>query len=219
MIGILKPVPESQWPVRCHYPKLRNVWANSYFLVQEFQEEDGVIRLTLAKFTPAGSFARNLPRTMRRAFRHDPLAWPEEERELRRRLDVMTEATGDLSSAEDAAVLQLLLDVVEQIGTITHDRFLYYLTPMMTRRNNAIALITLARLSETVTTEDLYAGIPYKTAEITAALRSLALHTTDPPVSSSPSRIITPPLTVAPNVAAPSDRPPLACKDRDHDDA
>lgn len=136
-------------------------------------DDDGVIRLTLAKFTPAGSFARNLPRTMRRAFRHDPLAWPEEERELRRRLDVMTEATGDLSSAEDAAVLQLLLDVVEQIGTITHDRFLYYLTPMMTRRNNAIALITLARLSETVTTEDLYAGIPYKTAEITAALRSL----------------------------------------------
>lgn len=47
MIGILKPVPESQWPVRCHDPKRSNVWANSYFLVQEFQEENGVIRLSI----------------------------------------------------------------------------------------------------------------------------------------------------------------------------
>ncbi|EEZ5248821.1 hypothetical protein DDM32_004372 [Escherichia coli] len=57
MIGILKPVPESQWSVRCHDPKRSNVWANSYFLVQEFQEENGVIRLTV-NTTSIGSFGR-----------------------------------------------------------------------------------------------------------------------------------------------------------------
>lgn len=57
MIGILKPVPESQWPVRCHDPKRSNVWANSYFLVQEFQEDDGVIRLTV-NTTSIGSSGR-----------------------------------------------------------------------------------------------------------------------------------------------------------------
>ena len=57
MIGILKPVPESQWPVRCHDPKRSNVWANSYFLVQEFQEDGGVIRLTV-NTTSIGSSGR-----------------------------------------------------------------------------------------------------------------------------------------------------------------
>ncbi|WP_420269818.1 DUF7694 domain-containing protein [Citrobacter portucalensis] len=57
MIGILKPVPESQCPVRCHDPKRSNVWANSYFLVQEFQEDNGVIRLTV-NTTSIGSSGR-----------------------------------------------------------------------------------------------------------------------------------------------------------------
>ncbi|WP_350534474.1 DUF7694 domain-containing protein [Atlantibacter hermannii] len=47
LIGVLKEVPESQWPKKLHDPKRTHVWANSYFLVQEFREEEGVIRLSV----------------------------------------------------------------------------------------------------------------------------------------------------------------------------
>ncbi|KKC63177.1 hypothetical protein WG82_13345 [Citrobacter amalonaticus] len=55
MIGILKQVPKESWPVRCHDPKRSNVWVNSYFLVQEFQEENGVIRLSVNTTSMANS--------------------------------------------------------------------------------------------------------------------------------------------------------------------
>ncbi|MFV2291091.1 hypothetical protein ACNIRR_26685, partial [Escherichia coli] len=42
---------------RCHDPKRSNVWANSYVLVQEVQEENGVIRLTV-NTTSSGSSDR-----------------------------------------------------------------------------------------------------------------------------------------------------------------
>ncbi len=137
-------------------------------------DDDGVIRLTLARFKPLGSFVRNLPRTLREAFRHDPFVWADEERAWRRELGVMEESAKGLRSANDAAVFQLMVAALEQAEAITHDRFLNYLVPMMTRRNNATVLIKLARLSKAITTEDLYAGVPYKTAEITAALTELA---------------------------------------------
>lgn len=57
MIGTLKPVPKENWPVRCHDPKRSNVWVNSYFLVQEFQEDNGVIRLSV-NTTSVGSNGR-----------------------------------------------------------------------------------------------------------------------------------------------------------------
>lgn len=47
MIGTLKPVPKENWPARLHDPKRSNVWVNAYFLVQEFQEENGVVRLSV----------------------------------------------------------------------------------------------------------------------------------------------------------------------------
>lgn len=55
MIEILKEVPKESWPVRCHDPKRSNVWVNSYFLVQEFQEENGVIRLSVNTTSMANS--------------------------------------------------------------------------------------------------------------------------------------------------------------------
>ncbi|MFT3942251.1 MAG: PEP/pyruvate-binding domain-containing protein [Ancrocorticia sp.] len=137
-------------------------------------DDDGVIRLTLADFNPAGGFVRNLPRTLRTAFRHDPFAWPVEERDLRRTLRAMARTAENVRALSDAEVIRLMMDAVDQMGAITRDRFLNYLVPMMTRRNNAIALIALARLSKVVTTEDLYAGVPYKTAEIMEAITALA---------------------------------------------
>ncbi|MGK3116687.1 DUF7694 domain-containing protein [Candidatus Pantoea formicae] len=46
-IGTFASIPESRWPAMQHDPKRSNVWLSSYFLVQEFREEDGVIRLTI----------------------------------------------------------------------------------------------------------------------------------------------------------------------------
>lgn len=137
-------------------------------------DDDGVIRLTLADFNPAGAFIRNLPRTLYKAFHHDPFAWPDEEQALRRELDAMARTAKNLDSRADAEVLHLMHEAVGYVGSITRDRFLNYLVPMMARRNNAMALIKLARLGSAMTTEDLYAGVPYKTAEITAALKQLA---------------------------------------------
>ncbi|EAA8526599.1 hypothetical protein NV054_000945 [Salmonella enterica subsp. enterica serovar Cerro] len=47
MIGTLKPVPEESWPIKLHDPKRSRVWVNAYFLVQEFQEENGIVRLSV----------------------------------------------------------------------------------------------------------------------------------------------------------------------------
>jgi hypothetical protein len=55
MIGILKPVPQESWPTRCNDPKRSNVWVNSYFLVQEFQEADGMVRLSVNTTSLANS--------------------------------------------------------------------------------------------------------------------------------------------------------------------
>ena len=52
-----KEVPKAQWPQKLHDPKRTHVWANSYFLVQEFREEEGVIRLTV-NITGMGMNAR-----------------------------------------------------------------------------------------------------------------------------------------------------------------
>lgn len=137
-------------------------------------DDDGVIRLMLAGFNPLAAFLRNLPRTMYRAFRHDPFAWSDEEQVLRCKLNAMADTARVLDSRDDVEVFCLMLDAVGYVGSLTRDRFLFYLVPMMTRRNNATALIKLARLSNVVTTEDLYARVPYKTAEITVALSKLA---------------------------------------------
>lgn len=55
MIGALKEVPKGKWPTRCHDPKRSNVWVNAYFLVQEFQEENNVVRLSVNTTSMANS--------------------------------------------------------------------------------------------------------------------------------------------------------------------
>ena len=47
MIGTLKQVPKESWPIKMYDPKRSQVWVNAYFLVQEFKEADGVIRLSI----------------------------------------------------------------------------------------------------------------------------------------------------------------------------
>ncbi|MEI9693262.1 DUF7694 domain-containing protein [Atlantibacter hermannii] len=47
MICCLEEVPKAQWPEKLHDPSRTNVWINPRFLVQEFHEEGGVIRLSV----------------------------------------------------------------------------------------------------------------------------------------------------------------------------
>lgn len=46
-IGEFKSVPEKQWPSTQHDPKRTAVFVSPYFLVQVFQEDNSVIRLTV----------------------------------------------------------------------------------------------------------------------------------------------------------------------------
>lgn len=55
MIGALKKVPKESWSTRCHDPKRSNVWVNAYFLVQDFQEENNVVRLSVNTTSMANS--------------------------------------------------------------------------------------------------------------------------------------------------------------------
>ncbi len=48
--GFLK-IPPEQWPTTGHDPLRTRVWQNSHYLIQEFQEEGDVIRLTVCRVT------------------------------------------------------------------------------------------------------------------------------------------------------------------------
>lgn len=47
MTSNFKEIPKTQWPEKLHDSSRTNVWINPHFLVQEFQEKGGVIRLTV----------------------------------------------------------------------------------------------------------------------------------------------------------------------------
>ncbi|HBL8902008.1 TPA: hypothetical protein LTW63_004002 [Enterobacter hormaechei] len=55
MIGTLKSVPKESWPIKMYDPKRSQVWVNAYFLVREFKEADGVIRLSINTTSMGGS--------------------------------------------------------------------------------------------------------------------------------------------------------------------
>lgn len=136
-------------------------------------DDDGIIRITAKAPRPTPSVFTDLPRTFRRGMGHDPDAWPEEERNSRRRLAALTERSHDLISAPDGHVTRLVEDVVAEAARTTGNRFLNYLAPMMIHRAAASGLMKLARKSDEFAVEDLYEGLDYTTVRITAALGGL----------------------------------------------
>ncbi|MFT3886600.1 MAG: PEP/pyruvate-binding domain-containing protein [Arachnia sp.] len=137
-------------------------------------DDDGIIRITVTRPRLTPAVITRLPALLRRGMRHDPADWLTEEAAYRRQLDDLAAQASRCASASDDAVLGLVRDAVAQVATITTDRFIHYLAPMITHRDIAVWLIALARAAKNVTPEDLYAGVAYKTAEITADINRLA---------------------------------------------
>lgn len=49
----LTAVPTTEWPL-AHDPRIFAVWRSRYFLVQAYQERDGIVRLTINRTTMRG---------------------------------------------------------------------------------------------------------------------------------------------------------------------
>ena len=137
-------------------------------------DDDGIVRITITTPRPTPAVLTRLPRLFAKGMRHDPALWPGEEAALRASLEHLAAQVRELASANDDTALQVVRDAVTQAATITADRFVGYNAPMMVNRTVADWLIKLARPDQEVTPEDLYAGVPYKTAQITTAIAHLA---------------------------------------------
>lgn len=137
-------------------------------------DEDGIIRITITKPRPTLAVLTRLPALFVKGVRRDPSAWPDEEAALRGHLEELSREMNEAPSASDDDVLALVRDAVARAATITADRFVGYNAPMIVNRVLASWLIKLSRPEQETTPEDLYAGVPYKTAEITTAIDDLA---------------------------------------------
>lgn len=137
-------------------------------------DDDGIIRIISAAPRLTPTVLTRLPRLFFAGMRHDPLAWPEEEMSWCRNLDQLKVRVRELGSAQDEAVLDVVRDAVGQVAAITSDRFVKYNAPMIVNRFLAFLLIKVSRSRQPTTPEDLFAGVPYKTADITAAIIALA---------------------------------------------
>lgn len=137
-------------------------------------DEDGVIRITIRKPRPSLRVPVRLPALFAKGLRHDPSGWANEEAVLRQHLDELSHRLLDPAAVKDDAVIAVVRSAVARVATITTDRFVHYNAPMIVHRALAGLLIKVARVGHEVTPEDLYAGVAYKTAEITAAISELA---------------------------------------------
>ena len=137
-------------------------------------DDDGIIRIAITKPRPTAGILWRLPALFVKGMRHDPSTWPDEEAALRGHLDRLAGQVHELGSAGDDAALGVVYEAVGQAASITADRFLDYLAPMMVNRSLASWLIGLSRPNDARTPEDLYTGLAYKSAEITVAITGLA---------------------------------------------
>lgn len=137
-------------------------------------DHDGIIRITVTRPRPTAATLTRLPALFAKGMRHDPSTWPAEEGALREQLERLATRVAALVSQDDTAAIKAVDEAVEQAASITADRFLHYNAPMIVSRCLASAMISFSRPEHTTTPEDLYAGVPYVTAEITAAISDLA---------------------------------------------
>ncbi|MGO1592133.1 MAG: PEP/pyruvate-binding domain-containing protein [Ancrocorticia sp.] len=137
-------------------------------------DEDGIIRIPENKPRPSIAILTRLPRLFAAGMSHTPTLWTDEEAAWSEQLADLTNRFENLASGGDTDALELIGHAVEDAASITADRFLHYLAPMMVNRTLAAWFIKLARLERAITPEDLYVGVQYKTADITRAINGLA---------------------------------------------
>ncbi|WIY83336.1 PEP-utilizing enzyme [Propionimicrobium sp. PCR01-08-3] len=137
-------------------------------------DDEGIIRITITKPRPTMAIVTHLPTLFISGMRHDPSRWPSEEGLYCRQLDELAHKASERGSASDRDVVALVRDAVAHAATITAERFVRYNAPMIVNRALASGIMKLTHHRSQITPEDLYAGVPYKTAEITSAINELA---------------------------------------------
>ncbi len=137
-------------------------------------DDDGIIRITVTKPRPTLATVARLPALFSQGIRDDPRTWPDQEIALRGHLEELAEEVRELPAVGDDAALEVVRDAVSHAASVTTDRFVNYNAPMIINRAIASWLINASRPERATSPEDLYAGVPYKTAEITAAIGDLA---------------------------------------------
>ncbi len=137
-------------------------------------DDDGIIHTSVSKPRTSPRMLVRLPCMMAKGARYDPSKWPEDEAAFRRRLNAMATRAHGLPEADDDASLQLVRDAVAEVVSISNTRYAKYALPMLANLAIAYILIRLARQRHIMKPQDIYAGAPYKTAEITAAITNLA---------------------------------------------
>ncbi len=137
-------------------------------------DADGIITTAVTAPRPTPAMLIRAPRFVRTVLRHDPELWPVEQRPLRASWQALSQRAAALPTGSDAEALDLMSAALDAAAQITRDRFVDYLAPMMVHRRTALSLIKKAGLSADVTPEDVYAGLPYVTAEVTRGLDDLA---------------------------------------------
>lgn len=137
-------------------------------------DDDGVVRLHVTKPRPTPAMLTRLPRLFAHGMGHDPATWPQREARLRETLQELAAQVADPAALADAELLPVARAAVGQAAALTGARFVHYLAPMLVSRAAVAGLLRLARPPREVSPEDLYAGLNYRTAEITAAISALA---------------------------------------------
>ncbi|RRD43433.1 PEP/pyruvate-binding domain-containing protein [Buchananella hordeovulneris] len=137
-------------------------------------DDDGVVRLHVTKPRLTPAMLTRLPRLFAHGMGHDPATWPHREARLRETLQELTAQVANPVTLADAELLPVARAAVGQAAALTGARFVHYLAPMLVSRAAVAGLLRLAWPPREVSPEDLYAGLNYRTAEITAAISNLA---------------------------------------------
>ena len=140
-------------------------------------DDDGIVGIHASWPHPTPAVLWRMPVTVRTAMARDPEEWSTDEPRFRADIAALRERCDRASGCSDGELIGLVQDGVNLAADLTRLRFLHYLMPMMLRRSVATGLIRAARMSESVTAEDLFADLDYVTAVVgreIATLRSRA---------------------------------------------
>jgi pyruvate,water dikinase len=107
-----------------------------------------------------------LPSTVRAALARDPGDRSTDEFRFRADIQRLEERCDRAAGVSDGKLIALVQDTVNLAAELTRLRFLHYLLPMMVRRTVATALIRAARMTESITAEDLLADLDHVTAVV-----------------------------------------------------
>lgn len=129
-------------------------------------DDDGVASIHAAWPRLTHRLFTHMPRTVRRAIIESIPDWHADEDAWRRRLESFRDQASTLEDAHDNELIRLSHQAVGAAAELTRERFLKYLLPFMLRRIAANAMLKLARVGSSVTTEDLFADLDFVTSVV-----------------------------------------------------